>query len=178
MQGSYCLGNDIFSLGITLLELASGLELPANGKLWQELRSLVLPEAALIALSTELQTVIRSMMEPDPARRPTVDQLLKTPRLKVLKKQRTVSKVFAKSVSHAEFCSRTNAQVNFSHSRRNRSSEFSRSSSCTSPSGSFAFATSGSLTRIAPEFSCQRLQAKSQSKSPTMTRTAMTASPA
>lgn len=99
MQGNYLLANDIFSLGITLLELASGLELPANGELWQELRSLILPEAAMDTLSPELQQTIRSMMEPDPTKRPTVDQLLQVPRLKALKKQRKVAKVLTGSVS-------------------------------------------------------------------------------
>jgi membrane-associated tyrosine/threonine-specific cdc2-inhibitory kinase len=34
---------DIFSLGITLLELACDLDLPANGTLWHELRHGSLP---------------------------------------------------------------------------------------------------------------------------------------
>jgi membrane-associated tyrosine- and threonine-specific cdc2-inhibitory kinase len=100
MEGNYSLANDIFSLGITLLELACGLELPANGKLWQDLRSLILPEEAMNLLSSDLQKIIRSMMEPDPSKRPTVHQLLKHPRLKSLVKQRTVSKVFTRSVCY------------------------------------------------------------------------------
>lgn len=35
---------DIFSLGITILELASKLELPKNGYLWHALRSGTVPE--------------------------------------------------------------------------------------------------------------------------------------
>lgn len=35
---------DIFSLGITILELASKLELPKNGYLWHTLRSGMLPD--------------------------------------------------------------------------------------------------------------------------------------
>lgn len=99
MQGNYCLANDIFSLGVTLLELACSLELPTNGKLWQELRSLVLPEPAMKSLSPELQSIIRSMMEPDPARRPTVDQLLSNPKLKSLNYQRKGAKISKKCVS-------------------------------------------------------------------------------
>lgn len=99
MQGNYCLANDIFSLGIALLELASSLELPANGTLWQELRLLILPEDAMQALSPELQTVIRSMMEPDPTKRPTVNELLKNRKLVSLIYQRKMKKVTQKLVS-------------------------------------------------------------------------------
>lgn len=93
MQGHYGLANDIFSLGITLLELACSLDLPANGKLWQELRSSVLPEEAMKSLSSELVLIIRSMMEPDPSKRPTVNELLKNPKLKVLNCQRKYAKI-------------------------------------------------------------------------------------
>lgn len=99
MQGNYCLSNDIFSLGITLLELSCNLELPTNEKLWQELRSSILPEAALSLLSMELQSVIKSMMEPDPNKRPTVNELLKTPKLKTLNYKRKVDKISRKCVS-------------------------------------------------------------------------------
>lgn len=93
MQGQCGLANDIFSLGITLLELACSLDLPANGKLWQELRSSVLPEQAMELLSPELVSIIRSMMEPDPAKRPTVNDLLKNQKLKVLNCQRRCAKI-------------------------------------------------------------------------------------
>jgi membrane-associated tyrosine/threonine-specific cdc2-inhibitory kinase len=99
MQGNYCLSNDIFSLGIALLELACSLELPTNGLLWQELRSLVLPEIAMTSLSTELQEIIRAMMEPDPCLRPTVDQLLKFRKLTQVNYQRKFDKAAEKCVS-------------------------------------------------------------------------------
>jgi membrane-associated tyrosine- and threonine-specific cdc2-inhibitory kinase len=98
LQGNYCLANDIFSLGITLLELACGLELPTNGKLWQELRSGILPESAMQSLSPELQKIIRSMMEPDPYKRPTVNELLKNHTLKILLMKRKTKKFAAEMV--------------------------------------------------------------------------------
>lgn len=82
LQGNYCLANDVFSLGVTLLELSSNLELPSNGQLWQELRSGVIPQTALDPLSKELQTIIREMMEPNPLTRPTVSELMQKPILK------------------------------------------------------------------------------------------------
>lgn len=93
MQGNYGLANDIFSLGITLLELACSLDLPACGTLWQELRSSILPEQAMESLSPELVAIIRSMMEPDASKRPTVNELLKHPKLKALSCQRKCAKI-------------------------------------------------------------------------------------
>lgn len=101
LQGNYGLHNDVFSLGISVLELACNLELPLHGNLWHELRTLVLPEAAMNLLSTDLQAVIKTMMDPDPSKRPSVHQLLKHPKLKALRFQRTGSKISQKCVSQA-----------------------------------------------------------------------------
>lgn len=43
LEGKFSKAADIFSLGITILELTCNLELPANGMLWQQLRSNVFP---------------------------------------------------------------------------------------------------------------------------------------
>lgn len=98
MQGEYCLANDIFSLGITTLELASNLELPANGALWQQLRSSIYPDEIMKSISTELKTVIISMMEPNHQLRPTVDMLLKSPTIMKLQLQRNVRRTVKKCV--------------------------------------------------------------------------------
>ncbi len=99
LQGSFCLANDIFSLGISMLELACNLELPANGILWQELRNGVFPESAMSEISGELKSIIKAMMNPDPAHRPSVNELLKYPKLKKLKKTRTMERFSMKFVS-------------------------------------------------------------------------------
>lgn len=44
MKGLFMKSNDIFSLGITIFELASNLDLPPNGVLWQNLRNNVFPD--------------------------------------------------------------------------------------------------------------------------------------
>lgn len=44
LQGIFSKAADIFSLGITILELACNLELPSNGVLWHQLRMGILPE--------------------------------------------------------------------------------------------------------------------------------------
>ena len=43
MQGQFSTAADIFSLGISLLELACDLELPSGGPTWQQLRAGELP---------------------------------------------------------------------------------------------------------------------------------------
>uniref|UniRef100_A0A1A9WLH8 Membrane-associated tyrosine- and threonine-specific cdc2-inhibitory kinase n=1 Tax=Glossina brevipalpis TaxID=37001 RepID=A0A1A9WLH8_9MUSC len=76
MMGKFSKAADIFSLGIAILELACFLELPANGPLWQQLRSGLLPEDFIKTISKDLQDIIKQMMTPNPLQRPTVDQLL------------------------------------------------------------------------------------------------------
>lgn len=44
MEGHYTPAADIFSLGITMLELATDLVLPSNGPLWHQMRNGFLPE--------------------------------------------------------------------------------------------------------------------------------------
>lgn len=43
LEGRFTKAADIFSLGITILELSCNLELPANGVLWQQLRTGIFP---------------------------------------------------------------------------------------------------------------------------------------
>lgn len=88
MEGRYTKAVDIFSLGIAVLELSCNLELPSNGPLWQRLRSGSLPPELLCRLSQELQDVIRWMMSPVPESRPSVDTLLRFPRIAELYRER------------------------------------------------------------------------------------------
>ncbi|KAK2147709.1 hypothetical protein LSH36_540g01066 [Paralvinella palmiformis] len=88
LQGRFAKSADIFSLGITLLELASDLNLPRCGEPWHQLRQGHIPEQLLYNVSGELKRVILSMMEPDPMLRPTVDKLLQQPVIKKIWRQR------------------------------------------------------------------------------------------
>lgn len=88
MEGRYTKAVDIFSLGIAILELSCNLELPSNGPLWQRLRSGSLPPELLCRLSPELQDVVRWMMSPVPESRPSVDTLLRLPRIAALNRER------------------------------------------------------------------------------------------
>lgn len=76
MRGVFTKAADIFSLGITILELASDLDLPRGGDTWHQLRNLEIPKAFTEGISYQLFGVISQMMEPDPNTRPTVRDIL------------------------------------------------------------------------------------------------------
>uniref|UniRef100_A0A182SZ26 Membrane-associated tyrosine- and threonine-specific cdc2-inhibitory kinase n=1 Tax=Anopheles maculatus TaxID=74869 RepID=A0A182SZ26_9DIPT len=101
MEGTYTKAADIFSLGIATLELASNLELPANGRLWQRLRSgQPLPENLACNISQPLKDIIHRMINPAPGERPTVDMLLKHPIVQKLYEERRRRRVFERSKSY------------------------------------------------------------------------------
>ena len=58
LDGVYTKAADVFSLGITVLELACDLDLPASGALWHKLRDESGPEISLTSgLSADLKHV-------------------------------------------------------------------------------------------------------------------------
>ncbi|CAG0901275.1 unnamed protein product, partial [Cyprideis torosa] len=75
MEDSFSKAADIFSLGVTMLEIALYLELPRDGVYWHDMRHGVLPRE-VTSLSIELQRVLRLMLHPDPEKRATADELL------------------------------------------------------------------------------------------------------
>ncbi|XP_052798215.1 membrane-associated tyrosine- and threonine-specific cdc2-inhibitory kinase-like [Mya arenaria] len=89
MNGKFGKPADIFSLGITILELASDLDLPRGGDGWHILRHGHMPDEFLRDKSFDLKYVIGQMLDPDPRCRPTADQCLAFPYVrKVLKRRR------------------------------------------------------------------------------------------
>lgn len=58
LQGCFTKAADIFSLGITILELACNLDLPKNGYLWHKLRSGMLPDEFIRRMYPENRTRI------------------------------------------------------------------------------------------------------------------------
>jgi len=67
---------DIFSLGMTILELATDLDLPRSGELWHQLRMHQVPADLISMLSNSLIEIIMKMIEPDHLKRSTAEQLL------------------------------------------------------------------------------------------------------
>lgn len=79
LEGKFSKAADIFSLGISLLEVACDMDLPRGGDTWQQLRHRQIPRAFLQGLSPELSSLIRRLMDPLPQNRPTVDEILREP---------------------------------------------------------------------------------------------------
>lgn len=65
---------DVFSFGMMLYEAAGGGPLPKNGDEWQQLRSGDIPY--LNKYSSTFNQIIKSMLHPDPAKRPDVKSIL------------------------------------------------------------------------------------------------------
>ncbi|XP_063078095.1 membrane-associated tyrosine- and threonine-specific cdc2-inhibitory kinase [Engraulis encrasicolus] len=79
LRGEYGPPADVFSLGVSILELACSMEVPKGGEGWQQLRQGILPSEFTNGLSVELQRVLRLMLTSDPEARPSVEQLLALP---------------------------------------------------------------------------------------------------
>nr|XP_019575183.1 PREDICTED: membrane-associated tyrosine- and threonine-specific cdc2-inhibitory kinase isoform X1 [Rhinolophus sinicus]XP_019575185.1 PREDICTED: membrane-associated tyrosine- and threonine-specific cdc2-inhibitory kinase isoform X1 [Rhinolophus sinicus]XP_019575186.1 PREDICTED: membrane-associated tyrosine- and threonine-specific cdc2-inhibitory kinase isoform X1 [Rhinolophus sinicus]XP_019575187.1 PREDICTED: membrane-associated tyrosine- and threonine-specific cdc2-inhibitory kinase isoform len=82
LHGSYGTAADVFSLGLTILEVACNMELPHGGEGWQQLRQGYLPAEFTAGLSSELRSVLIMMLEPDPKLRATAEALLALPMLR------------------------------------------------------------------------------------------------
>lgn len=76
MKGKITKAADIFSLGITMFEAATGMDLPQRGETYHKLRHNQIDDLYFNGISDDLVKIIKSMMEADFSRRPMVDQLL------------------------------------------------------------------------------------------------------
>jgi len=79
LSGKFTKACDVFSLGVTLLELATDMDLPRGGQLWHDLRKVGPDPSITLHLQPELRRVVQLMMTRDPERRPGVKQLLELP---------------------------------------------------------------------------------------------------
>ncbi|XP_019616656.1 PREDICTED: membrane-associated tyrosine- and threonine-specific cdc2-inhibitory kinase-like isoform X1 [Branchiostoma belcheri] len=117
LEGHFGPHADVFSLGVTILEVACDLELPRNGVGWQQLRQGMIPAAFTAGLSHELRTLIQLMMHPDYFQRPSVADILARPEVsKVLWRRRRQQAVrfvqgavlsvygFMSSLFHTMYC--------------------------------------------------------------------------
>ena len=65
---------DIFALGLTLLEAATGVDLPRNGTLWHEIRDGRIPN--IPNFSMDFNDLLRQMIHVDPKQRPSALDIL------------------------------------------------------------------------------------------------------
>jgi len=79
---------DIFSAGMTMLDLVSGRELPGQGPNWHTLRQGSLPSELFDGVSSEMAGLIQEMLNPDYLQRPAADELLRHPRFQRIARRR------------------------------------------------------------------------------------------
>ncbi|XP_015231440.1 PREDICTED: membrane-associated tyrosine- and threonine-specific cdc2-inhibitory kinase [Cyprinodon variegatus] len=105
LRGEYGPAADVFSLGVSILELACNLEVPNGGEGWQQLRQGHLPSEFTNGLSVELQSVLRMMLTPEPSERPTVSQLLALPSVRKRRWKRRIYLMVAETMlTLVSFC--------------------------------------------------------------------------
>ncbi|XP_075784852.1 membrane-associated tyrosine- and threonine-specific cdc2-inhibitory kinase isoform X1 [Pelodiscus sinensis] len=91
LRGEYSEAADVFSLGMTILEIACNMELPNGGEGWQQLRQGYLPPEFTAGLSSELRVLLGAMLEPDPRLRPSVEALLNSSLMRKTEKWRKLT---------------------------------------------------------------------------------------
>ncbi|XP_067433142.1 membrane-associated tyrosine- and threonine-specific cdc2-inhibitory kinase-like isoform X1 [Thunnus thynnus] len=105
LRGEYGPAADVFSLGVSILELACNIEVPNGGEGWQQLRQGYLPSQFTSGLSAELQTVLRMMLAPEPSDRPTVSELLALPSVRKHRWKRRICLLLAETMlTFASLC--------------------------------------------------------------------------
>ncbi|XP_030756280.1 membrane-associated tyrosine- and threonine-specific cdc2-inhibitory kinase [Sitophilus oryzae] len=78
---------DVFGLGITLLELATDIELPDHGPLWHQLRNNILPPEFYERVTLGLKVIIERMIANDYQKRPSAEKILSYSSLKDVAKR-------------------------------------------------------------------------------------------
>ncbi|CAD5218825.1 unnamed protein product [Bursaphelenchus okinawaensis] len=70
---------DIFSLGLSIFQLATDLWVPTNGKAWHDIREHRFSDEILEKCPKDLQDILLSMMKLDPDERPEAHEILNLP---------------------------------------------------------------------------------------------------
>ncbi|XP_039620943.1 membrane-associated tyrosine- and threonine-specific cdc2-inhibitory kinase [Polypterus senegalus] len=91
LQGKFTPAADVFSLGMTILELACNIELPKGGDAWQQIRQGYLPPEITSGLSPMMLNILKMMLHPNPSKRATVFQLCSLPFIRRIVWKRNLS---------------------------------------------------------------------------------------
>ncbi|KAL1493438.1 hypothetical protein ABEB36_011491 [Hypothenemus hampei] len=81
LDGVYTSACDIFGLGITILELATDIELPDHGILWRQIRQGLLPSCFYDRVTEVLCVTVEDMVSSDYKTRPAAEKILKYPQI-------------------------------------------------------------------------------------------------
>ncbi|CAG9531219.1 unnamed protein product [Cercopithifilaria johnstoni] len=73
--------SDIFSLGMTMIDICTDLELPSTGDLWQGFRCKRICHEFIKDVPRALLDVILRLLETDPSKRPTAEEICRIPLL-------------------------------------------------------------------------------------------------
>lgn len=96
LNGRPTKSSDIFSLGMTILEATTDLDVPSNGDSWHQIRNGQIPDRFFAGISTDLRSLIALMLDSDPRIRPTSRDLLDHP---VIKKKLMKRGTYVKCIS-------------------------------------------------------------------------------
>ncbi|KAI8814893.1 kinase-like domain-containing protein [Cladochytrium replicatum] len=84
LEGIFNTPADIFSLGLILLEISANIVLPENGPCWHRLRSGDFSDVSFESVSPILVELIVAMLRPNPAERPSAENILAHPFIQTL----------------------------------------------------------------------------------------------
>ncbi|CAI2346775.1 unnamed protein product [Caenorhabditis sp. 36 PRJEB53466] len=82
LNGKPTMSSDVFSAGMTILEIATDLVLPGNGDGWDDIRNWRIPDRFFHSRTEELKELTRRMLSIVPEMRPTTQQLFEFPGIK------------------------------------------------------------------------------------------------
>ena len=99
LKGIFTRQADVFSLGVTILELATDLDVPRSGVTWHQLRLGIIPTDIKHNLGKELVDIIAQMINPNYTQRPTIDEILQMPIVDSIVNQRKEEIIQIKIIS-------------------------------------------------------------------------------
>jgi len=114
--------SDTFSIGVTFFEMVTGKEMPANGPLWEQLRSDHAHEflqGENNKYSQPLYQIILDMMKSDIYERITIEEILESPNIQEIQQKRNKNSNYTLDLISPYFTSSTLQNLSLSSSSNN-----------------------------------------------------------